>query len=234
MKAGNTAIALAIDLSHPFSLAFAQCFASWLREYRGEPQLCREMSERNITLCTERGFPFPLALATVFRGYMLAQQGNTSEGIAQIREGIAAYRATGAELETQYWFALLAKACAKKARLDESSRALDEAPSQLSRTGPRFCEAELHRLKGELSLARPDADVQHAERCYREALEVAQRQSAKSWELRTAASLARLLRDTGRRDEARTMLAEIYGWFTEGFETADLKDAKALLDQLNS
>jgi predicted ATPase len=114
---------------------------------------------------------------------------------------------------------------------DEGLRAIDEGFKFIERTGQRYYEAELHRLKGELLLAQNSSNAQ-AQECFRTAIDVARRQHAKSWELRATTSLVRLLRDTERRDEARAMLAEIYNWFTEGFDTADLKDAKALLDQL--
>jgi len=233
MKAGSTGVALAIQLSQPFDLVFAQGWLAWLREHRREPQLCRELVEQNIALSTEQGFSFLLAPQIVMRGYSLAQLGNTSEGITQVCEGIAAYRATGAGLEVPYWLALLAGVYAREACFDEGLAAVDEALSEIHKTGARFCEAELHRLRGELNLGKNHDDVRTAERCYREAVEIAQGQEAKSWELRATMSLARMLRDTSRRDEARAMLADIYGWFTEGLDTADLKDAKALLDEMD-
>ena len=232
VKAGTAGVALATQLSDPLSLALAQGWVARLRVNRREPQL--ELSEQNIALVTEHGFSFFLAIQTILRGCSLAQLGHTSEGITQIREGIAAYRATGAGLEVSDWFALLAGVYAREGRFDEGLAAVDESLSEMQKTGARYYEAELHRLRGELKLRKHQDDVQTAERLYREAVEIAERQGAKSWELRATMSLARLLRDTNRRREACSMLADIYGWFTEGFDTADLKDAKALLDDLGA
>jgi predicted ATPase len=232
MKASSTAVVLASELSQPSSLAFARGFCSWLHQYRVEPQLCRVLAETNIALAAEQGNAFVFAQATVLRGWALAQQGEVSGGIAQIREGIAAYRAIGAELEAPYWLSLLAGACAKTGCLGEGESALAEALSQVHESGARFCEAELYRVKGELILAEDGKDSQTAEDCYKQALKTARRQGAKSLELRATVSLTRLLAKQGRRDEARMMLAEIYNWFTEGFDTADLQDAKTLLQEL--
>ena len=127
---------------------------------------------------------------------------------------------------------LLAEACREKDRLDDGLGALTEARAAAEEHGNRSSEAETHRLKGELLLKQDDSNAAEAQSCFERAIEVARKQSAKSWELRSTTSLARVLRDTGRRDEARAMLADIYGWFTEGFDTADLIDAKALLDEL--
>jgi predicted ATPase len=132
-----------------------------------------------------------------------------------------------------YSLCLLAEACRESGRLDEGQSALTEALVAADENEIRFYEAETHRLKGELLLKQDDSYASEAKSCFQRAIEIARNQNAKSWELRTSVSLARLLDKQGRRDEARTMLAEIYGWFTEGFDTADLKDAKALLDELN-
>jgi predicted ATPase len=162
----------------------------------------------------------------------MAEQRRNEEEVAQIQEGLAAIRATGAELNRPYFLCLLAEACTETGRLDDGLSALTEALAAADGHEERHHEAEIHRLKGELLLRQDDSNAAEAQSCYERAIAIARKQSAKSWELRAAMSLERLLRDTGRRDEARTMLAEIYGWFTEGFDTADLKDAKALLDEL--
>ena len=162
------------------------------------------------------------------------EQGRQEEGIAQIREGLAASRATGAELWRPHLFCLLAEACRKTSRLDAALSALTEALAAADEHENRHYEAEMHRLKGELLLEQDEASATEAERCFRTAVEVARRQSAKSLELRATVSLARLLDKQDRRDEARAMLADVYSWFTEGFDTADLKDAKALLDELGA
>jgi predicted ATPase len=173
-----------------------------------------------------------LAHLTSLRGWAMARQGYHEEGIAQIQEGLAAYRATGSASARPLFLCLLAEACLEAGRLDDGLSALTEALAVADEHEIRHCEAELHRLKGELLLKQDPSNAPEAQRCLERAIEIARKQSAKSLELRATTSLARLLAKQGRRDEARVMLAEIYGWFTEGFDTADLKDAKALLEDL--
>ena len=182
----------------------------------------------------EHGFTDYLACATSLRGWAMAEQGRNEEGIAQIQEGLAASRATGAELMRPYFLCLLAEACMETGRLDDGLSALTEALAAADEHENRTYEAEIHRLKGELLLKQNDSNTAEAQSCFERAIEIARKQSAKSLELRATMSLARLLAKQGRRDEARTMLADIYNWFTEGFDTADLKDAKALLDELGT
>jgi predicted ATPase len=163
----------------------------------------------------------------------MAEQGRSEEGIAQLQEGLAVIRATGAELVRARHLCLLAEACMETGRLDDGLSALTEALAAADENEIRFYEAETHRLKGELLLRQDDSNIMEAQRCFERAIEIARKEGAKSWELRATTSLARLFAKQGKRAEARAMLAEIYGWFTEGFDTADLKDAKALLDNLN-
>jgi predicted ATPase len=151
-----------------------------------------------------------------------------------MRQNLADLRATGSEATVDYILALLATALGRMGQFDEALRAIAEALAIIQRTDARFHEPEVYRRKGELLLAQDSSSVVPAERCFRTGIEVARKQHAKLWELRATTSLARLLRDTGRRDEARAMLADIYDWFTEGFDTADLKDAKALLEELRN
>ncbi len=187
-----------------------------------------------IALCAEHGFAAWLALATILRGWAVAEQHRNEEGIAQIQEGLAVYRATGAELWRPYFLCLLAEACRETGRLDDGLSALTEALATVDEHENRIFEPEMHRLKGELLLRQNNSNIAEAQSCCERAIEVARKQSAKSLELRATTSLGRLLAKQGRRDEAHTMLAEIYGWFTEDFDTANLKDAKALLDELNA
>jgi predicted ATPase len=169
-------------------------------------------------------------MATISRGWVKVKNGDVVEGIFLLRAGSAAYRATGAEVWVPYYVALLAGACEIAGQIEESLTLLDEAFRIVERTGERWFEAELHRHKGQLLLQQGDAEA--AEAPYRKALSIAAEQGAKLWELRAAVSLGRLRRDRGRRAEARDLLAPVYYWFTEGFDTPDLKEAKALLDEL--
>jgi len=232
LKRGNEALALAQTLSHPFSLAFAEYYFAVLHQLRREARAAQEAAEGAIALSAERGFPDFLARATTLRGWAIAEQGRNEEGVALIREGLAAFRATGAELWRPHFLCLLAEACMEMGHLDDALSALTEALAVADEHENRQYQAEILRLKGEVLLRRDDSNGAEAQQCFERAIEIARRQSAKSWELRATTSLARLLQKQDRRDEARTMLADIYGWFTEGFDTADLKDAKALLDEL--
>jgi predicted ATPase len=163
----------------------------------------------------------------------MAGQGRKEEAIEQIEEGTAAHRTTGVELARPYFLTMLAEACIEAGRLDEGLSALTESLATADVHEIRIGEPEMHRLKGELLLRQDDSNIGEAQNCFQRAVEIARKQSAKLLELRATMSLARLIAQRGRRDEARAMLAEIYGWFTEGFDTADLKDAKALLEALS-
>jgi class 3 adenylate cyclase/predicted ATPase len=236
MRRIQEALTLAQELSHPFSLALALDVASMVHHLRGEGQATQEQAEAAIALATEQGFPFFLAAGTIERGWALAEQGQGGEGIAQIRQGLPAFPAMGMEAYRTYWLALLAEACGKVEQVKEGLTVLAEALAIVDKTGERFYEAELYRLKGQLTLGSKvkshKLKVEEAEACFLKAIEIAQHQQAKSWELRAVMSLARLWQQQGKKDEARQMLAEIYGWFTEGFDTADLQEAKALLEEL--
>jgi len=233
----DAALTLAQELSHPHSLANALYWAASVHQLRQEGYAAQERAEVLIALSTEQGFPFWLAGGTFLRGWALAEQGQGEEGIAQMQQGLAAFRAMGTESSRPYFLALLAEAYGKGGQAEEGLTVLAEALATVEKTGERFHEAELYRLKGELTLQSkvqgPKSQVEkEAEECFLQAIEITRRQSAKSLELRAVMSLARLWQQQGKREEARRMLAEIYGWFTEGFDTADLKEAKALLDEL--
>ncbi|MGZ6253978.1 MAG: ATP-binding protein, partial [Candidatus Binataceae bacterium] len=234
LKKGDEAVALAQALSHPLSLAFAEGLVGYLHQYRREVRAAQETAEQLTVLSVEHGFPHWMAQATVTRGWAMAKQGHNQEGIAQIREGLAAFRAIGDGVLLPHAFCLLAEACEEAGRLDDGLGALTEALAAANEHEIRHYEAEMHRLKGELLLRQDHSKAAEAEGCFQRAVEIARNQNAKSLELRATMSLARLLAKQGRRDEARAMLAEIYGWFTEGFDTADLKEAKTLLDELNA
>jgi predicted ATPase len=233
-KRSYEALALAQRLSHPINLAHAKLFVGVLHQYRREVRAAQENAEGVITLSAEHGLTDYWAWATSLRGWAMAQQGHSEEGIAQIQEGLAASRATGVEMTRPYFLCLLAEVCMRTARFDEGLSALTEALAAADENGIGFYKAETHRLQGELLLNLGESNVAEAQSCFELAIEIARTQSAKSLELRATMSLARLLRNIARRDEARTMLAEIYNWFAEGFDTADLKEAKARLEELSN
>jgi TOMM system kinase/cyclase fusion protein len=226
------ALAWAQELAHPFSLAFALQHAARLHQLRREEALTQARAEATIALATEQGFVLWLAHAPVVRGWALAEQGRAAEGLAQIRQGIAARQAIGVELQQPYHLAVLADAYGKVGQPEEGLRVLTEAQTAAQAIGERFYEAELSRLTGELLRAQSSENHPAAEACFQQALDIARHQQAKSLELRAAMSLARLWQQQGKPAEARELLAPIYGWFTEGFDTADLQEAKALLEAL--
>jgi class 3 adenylate cyclase/predicted ATPase len=234
LQSMREALTLAQALAHPPSLAPALDFATMLHQSRREQQATYERAEALMALATAQGFAQHLALATIMRGWVLAAQGQGAEGTAQLRQGLAAYQATGTERRRPYYLALLAEAYGSIGQTAEGLSLLAEALATVDRTGERGWAAELHRLQGELLLAQAGERqrVSEAEACLHQALDVARRQQAKSWELRAAMSLSRLWQQQGKRAEAYELLAPIYGWFTEGFDTADLQEAKALLEAL--
>ena len=187
-----------------------------------------------IAVCAEHGLTDFLAFATALRGWAMAAQGRNEDGIAQLQEGLAALRTSGTELARPHNLCMLSEACREAGHLDDALSALNEALAAANEHEDRHHEADIHRLKGELLLKQNDSNAAEAKNCFERAIGIAGRQSAKSHELRATMSLARLLAKQGRRDEARTMLTDIYNWFTEGFDAADLKDAKALLDELGN
>ncbi len=234
LQKSHRALALVRGLSHSFSLAWDLVGAAWLHRFRREENKVRTYAEEAIRLSTEQGFPFWLALGNMYQGWALAQQGQLQEGITQIQQGLAALRVSGAEGWRLYLLSMLADAYGKGRQAEEGLAVLDEALSTVDRSGERFWEAELYRMKGELTLAqRPESSVKkEAEECFLKAIEIAQRQQAKSLELRAVMSLARLWQRQGKTAEAHRMLSEIYNWFTEGFDTKDLREAKTLLEEL--
>ena len=230
MAQSRAAIAGARKLAHPPSLAASLTLGTILLSLVGDTAALDQRAHQLIDVATEQGFPFRRAMGTVSRGWVKVENGAVAEGILLLRNGLAAYRATEAEVWVPYYVALLAGACEIAGQIDESLTLLEEAFQIVERTGERWFEAELHRQKGRLLLQQEHAEA--AEEHYREALSIAVEQEAKLWELRAAVSLARLYRYQGRPTEARDLLVRVHGLFTEGFEIPDLNQAKALLDEL--
>jgi class 3 adenylate cyclase/predicted ATPase len=226
----TAAIAEARRVAHPPSLAGSLTLAIRLLSLFGENAALDERAGELIAVAIEQGFPYWRALGTAYRGWVKVKTGDLTEGISLLRIGSAAYRATGSEAWMPHIIALLAEACEIAGQVEEAVTLLDEALQIVERTGERWFEGELCRHKGRLLLRQGHSEA--AEELYRKALTIAVEQDAKLWELRAAVSLARLRRDQGRHAEARDLLAPVYNWFTEGFDTQDVKDAKALLDEL--
>src|SRR5229473_865388 len=234
----QAALNLARELSHPYSSVLAFNLGAICHLMRGEGEPAWQLADAAYSLSVEHGFQGVVAFDLAVRGWALVQRNKAEEGALQLREGLSTMRQQGMEAGRPWFLSALAGACAKLGQAEEGLGVIAEALQVANKTGEHSYVAELHRLSGELLLQRTSAQQrdlkieQQAEACYRQAIEVARHQSDRSIELRATTSLARLLTKQGRRNEARTMLADIYGWFTEGFETADLKDAKALLDEL--
>ena len=231
LQQGQKALALARQNGSPFGLALATFLAAELHISRREDQRVREMAEECLALSTEHGFPQWMANGHICRGWALVAAGQVTAGLAQMSEGITAMHGFEADLGRSRYLALLGEACGVTGQLAEGLSLLDEALDFAEQSGERFFEAEIYRLRGEL-LSQSEAPQAEVEECFHQAIKVAQRQQAKSLELRAVMSLARLWQRQGKRAEARQLLADIYGWFTEGFDTADLQEAKALLGAL--
>jgi DNA-binding winged helix-turn-helix (wHTH) protein/predicted ATPase len=264
LQRSHQALTLAQELAHPYSRALALHWAMWVHQFRREGHTAQERAEAVMALSSEQGFTHRFARGMIGRGWALVVQGQGDEGIAQLRHGIAALRATaalrdtGSELARPSFLVQLAEAYGRTGQIDAGLHVLAEAFAAVHRTGERYCEAVLYRLRGEFLLrqaapgAAPTAPAAtallaareqggatdgqplriEAETCLCRALDVARHQQAKSLELRAAMSLSRLWQQQGKRAEAYQVLASIYGWFTEGFDTADLQEAKALLEEL--
>jgi predicted ATPase len=234
LKMSHGAVVVARVLSDPFSLVLAEIFLCQLQQHRREGRAFQETAERLTAICAEHGFRYGAAHATVRRGAAMIEHGRGEEGLEQIQQGLAAHRATGAEVNRPEFLYWLAKGYCATGRLDEALDTLTNALGVSEQHEYLLLEAEIYRLKGEFLLHKNDSNSAEAQACFKRAIEIARKQSAKALELSATTSLGRLLARKGRREEAHVMLAEIYGWFTEGFDTADLKDAKALLDELSN
>jgi predicted ATPase len=226
----QAAIDEARRLAHPPSLASVLALGNMLVSLAGDDGALKERAEQLVAMAAEQSFPWWGAQGAIYLGWGKVKNSELTEGISGLRDGLSAHRVTGAELWMPHHITRLAMACELAGEIDEALALSDEALQIVERTGERWFEAELHRHKGHLLLRQGHTEA--AEELYRKALSIAREQEAKLWELRAAGSLARLRCDQGRRAEACDMLAPVYAWFTEGFATPDLKDAKALLDEL--
>jgi predicted ATPase len=227
----NAAIAEARRLAHAPSLAQSLAIGVRLLSLVGDDAAVDERVDELAALAAEQGFPLWRAVGTIFCGWVMVKNGDVAEGISLLRGRSADYRATGAEIWIPHFMALLARASEIAGQVEEAVTLLDDGLQIVERRGERWFAAELNRLKGRLLLRQGDTET--AEELFRKALSIAAEQEAKLWELRAAASLARLRRDQGCPAEAREFLAPVYGWFTEGFGTPDLKEARELLDELD-
>jgi predicted ATPase len=226
------ALALAQELAHPYSLAQSQFFATWLHYRRRDVSSVHAQAEALLTLTTTQGFPLYVGVGTCMRGWALAMQGQGEVGLAQLRQGLAAVVAAGQVLAQGPALVLLAEVAGHTGQVTEGLCLLAEARTVLETNGQGDILPEAWWLQGALLLQQDASDVTQAETCFQQALAVAHHQQAKSWELRAAMSLSHLWQQQGKRQEAYDVLAPIYSWFTEGFDTADLQEARALLEKL--
>jgi predicted ATPase len=200
---------------------------------RRQPESARVHCEEVIALSEENGFAEWLPWGRFIHGWALFELGQVSEGLLEMEAGLAGFDRLGGVPRQQYWIVVRARALALTGQVDEALLKINQALAHIECTGDTADQAEMLRLKGEVLMMCRPSEPAEAEKCFRQARDVARAQEAKWWELRAALSLARLLHDTNRQDEAHTLLGEIYNWFTEGFDLPDLKEAKGLLDELN-
>ena len=226
------ALTLAHTLRHPFSLAYARCWAAIIYQWCQDAPAVHEQADAAVALATVQDFPLWAAQGMCLRGWALAMQGQGEEGMAQVCQGIAAWRAAGAVLHLPYLCTVLADVSTHLGHPEDGLQALAEAHTIVKQYEDRWWEAEIYRLRGVLLLRQPGTPQGEAETWLQRALDVARRQEAKSLELRAAMSLAKLWQSQDKRQESYDLLAPVYGWFTEGFDTADLQEAKELLEEL--
>jgi predicted ATPase len=232
LRSAQDAVRLARELSHSFSTTVALNVVAWAHYHRGEYREATELARALVELATEQGFSLFHAHGLAFLARSMVEEGEGKEGLAELESALVAHKATGATggRATAFVICLIAEACAKERQTEQGLEAIAKGFA----AGGDIYKPELLRLKGELLLGQDVPAVRDVEACFQEAIDIAQSHCAKSLELRVVMSLSRLLHQQGKSDEARQMLAEIYGWFTEGFDTHDLKEAKVLLDELSS
>jgi predicted ATPase len=227
------ALALAWQFDHAPSIAYAEYFAAMLAQYRRDVATTYAHADALMTFAITQGLTHRIGQGRVLLGWALAMEGDAAAGVQHIQKGLAAHQDTGSKVARPYYLTLLAEAFGQASKPVAGLQVSAEALALVATTEERWWEAELSRLMRALQLQLPIPDVPQAEACFQRALDVARRQQAKSLELRAAMRLSRLWQHQGRRKEARQVLAEVYGWFTEGFDTADLQKAKALLEELS-
>jgi predicted ATPase len=235
LSQSRQALALAHDLSHPLSQALALDLAAGLHQFRREAQGVQEQADALVALATEHGFPFWRGTGTVKQGWACVERGDGEAGLEAMHQGLAAVQATGTSLVRPSNLARLAEAYLRVNRPADGLRTVDEALREVQKSGEQYHAAELYRLKGELLLKAAGEGRQAelaAEDCFQQALSIARRQQAKAWELRAATSLSRLWQQQGKHQAAHAVLAAVYSWFTEGFDTGDLQEAQAQLAAL--
>jgi len=228
------AVKNARETGHATTLMYALYFAGDSHSFCGNYAAASAKVDELIALADERGASYWKAQGTAMRGWLFALTGNASEAVRAITSGLTSLRSTGATLYEPRNLSFLAMAYAELGQLEDARRCIDDAIEKVERSKEKWCETEVHRIAGEIALKSPAPDPEKAEACFERALAVARAQQAKSWELRAATSMARLWRDQGKRQDACDLLAPVYNWFTEGFDTLDLKEAKALLDELHA
>jgi predicted ATPase len=232
LRQSQDALALAQARAHPYSLAMARHFAAFLHYLRRDAAAVQVEADALLTLATTHTFPYWTVAGRVWQGWALAMQGTGEAGVAQIRQELATTEALEQALARPVWLVLLAEAAGQSGQSAEGLGWLAEALTAFAATERGDGLAEAYRLQGVLLLRQGTPDVTQAEACFQQALTIARRQQAKSWELRAATSLAHLWQQQGKRAAAYELLAPIDGWFTEGFDTADLQKSKALLEEL--
>jgi predicted ATPase len=220
------------DIDQAATLMFALVYASIIDIHCGNYAAAKTRLDEVVALAEKKGALFWKTLGTIWRGWLFALTGKASDAVQMISSGISALRSTGSTVMMPLYLACLARAHAEFNQFDDARRYIGEALTTIEATKERWWESDIHRTAGEIALKSPEPDLTKAEAYFERALEVARQQHAKSWELRAATSLARLWRDQGKLQQARELLALVYGWFTEGFDTLDLKEAKALLGEL--
>jgi predicted ATPase len=228
----DAALGDAREIGHAVELMYALNATQPVRILLQDYAAVKVQADEGIVLADKKGAFFWKALGTMFQGCVFAGTRQAAKAVSSIVSAITSYRSTGATLFTPFVLSYLAIAHASVGQIDDARRCIGEARSAAETAGERWCEAEIHRMAGEIELLSPERDVAKAQAHFERALEIARAQQARSWELRAATSLARLWRDQGKVQQARELLAPVYEWFTEGFDTRDLKEARALLEEL--